>query len=128
MTNKLTIAMAAALIAAGIASPVFAQSTDHTGSQLPNYYDSTGKQAWGNWGPQATPAAASYSHRAARRSGLNAFAQVPGGVSTASYRHAASRRSGFYAYARVPAVGSFNSQGTGGGSIGYNESLRTDQW
>lgn len=126
MTNKLTIATAAALIAAGIASPAFAQSTDHTGSQLPNYYDSTGKQAWGNWGPQAAPAAASYNQ--APRGGLNAFAKVPARVSTTSYRHVASRRSGLSAYARVPAVGSFNSQGTGGGSIGYNENLRTDQW
>lgn len=102
MTNKLTIAMAAALIAAGIASPVFAQSTDHTGSQLPNYYDTTGKQTWGNWAP---PATVSYSHRATRRSGLNAFAAVPG---------------------RAP--GSVGEQATGGGSIGYNENLQTDQW
>lgn len=102
MTNKMKFATAAALIAAGIASPAFAQSTDHTGSQMPNYYDAAGKQNWGSWGPQAT---ASYSHSATRRSGLNAFATVPGRAS-----------------------GSFSRQDAGGGSIGYNENLRTDQW
>jgi hypothetical protein len=76
MTNKLNIATAAVLIAAGITSPAFAQSADHTGSQLPSYYDTnTGKQAWGSWGP---PATASNSHSATRRNGLSAFARVPG--------------------------------------------------
>jgi opacity protein-like surface antigen len=101
MTSKLKIMTAAALIAAGIASPAFAQSADHTGSQLPSYYDSVGKQAWGSWGPVT---AATYDHPAARRSGLNAFAAVPGN-----------------------APGSFSPQATGGGSIGYNQNLRTDQ-
>jgi hypothetical protein len=36
-------------------------------------------------------------------------------------------RSGLNAYAMVP-HGSFSAQATGGGSIGYNENLRTDQW
>ena len=125
MSNKLKIATAAGLIAAAIASPAFAQSADHTGSQMASYYDATGKQMWGNWGP---PAAASHSHSMTRPSGLNALAKVPNGVSAASYRHSAKRQSGLSAYARVPASGSFISQGTGGGSIGYNENLRTDQW
>jgi hypothetical protein len=101
MTSKLKIVTAVALIAAGIASPAFAQSADHTGSQLPSYYDNAGKQAWGTWGPLTS---ATYTHPAVRRSGLNAFAAVPGN-----------------------APSSFSSQATGGGSIGYNENLRTDQ-
>ena len=100
MISKWKIATLAALIAAGAASPVFAQSADHTGSQMANYYDATGKQTWGSWGPQAT--AISSRHTVTRRSGLNAFARVP---------HTAS---GSYA---LP-----------GGSIGYNENLRTDRW
>ncbi len=106
MTNKLKIATVAALLAAGIASPAFAQSFDHTGSQMAYYYDSTGKQTWGSWGPQA--AAQPVAH----------------------FRHVATRRSGFRAYAAVPtASGAFGSPAplaTGGGSIGYNENLRTD--
>jgi hypothetical protein len=107
MTNKLKIATVAALLAAGIASPAFAQSADHTGSQLAYYYDSTGKQTWGSWGPQAAAQQpARFVHSAARRSGLHAYAAVPGARSWTS--------------------GSFGSGATGGGSIGYNENLRTD--
>ena len=107
MTNKLRIATVAALLAAGIASPAFAQSFDHTGSQMASYYDSTGKQTWGSWGPPAAAQPATH------------------------FRHVATRRSGLHAYAAVPGeqswtAGSFGSQGTGGGSIGYNENLRTD--
>lgn len=103
MISKWKIATFAALIAAGAASPAFAQSADHTGSQMPNYYDATGKQMWGSWGPQAT---------------------------AISSRHAVARRSGLYAYAAVPraASGSFGVPALPGGSIGYNENLRTDQW
>jgi hypothetical protein len=109
MTNKLKIATVAALLAAGIASPALAQSADHTGSQLAYYYDSTGKQMWGSWGPQAAAQQpARLTHSATRRGGLRAYAAVPGGA-------AASWTSG-----------SFGSQATGGGSIGYNENLRTD--
>jgi hypothetical protein len=103
MISNWKIAALAALIAAGAASPVFAQSADHTGSQMANYYDATGKQTWGSWGPQA--AATGSRHTVARRSGRNAFAAVP---------HAAS--------------GSFGVPSLPGGSIGYNENLRTDQW
>ncbi len=52
MINKSNVVLAAAVLTASIASPAFAQSSDHTGSQMPNYYDSTGKQTWGSWGPQ----------------------------------------------------------------------------
>lgn len=46
------VAGAAAILAASIVSPAFAQSSDHTGSQMPYYYDSTGAQVRGSWGPQ----------------------------------------------------------------------------
>jgi hypothetical protein len=103
MTNTLKIATVAALMIAGIASPAFAQSADHTGSQMASYYDATGKQMWGTWGPSATTVRS--RHAATQRNGLNAFAAVPGGLS-----------------------GSLSPRDTGGGSIGYNESLRKDQW
>jgi hypothetical protein len=103
MMSKWKIATLAALIAAGVASPAFAQSADHTGSQLPNYYDTTGKQTWGTWGPQAT---------------------------AISSRHAVARRGGLYAYARVPELAPrpFATPALPGGSIGYDQNLRTDQW
>lgn len=52
MTSKSKIVIAAAALTASVVSPAFAQSPDHTGSQMPYYYDSTGKQTWGTWGPQ----------------------------------------------------------------------------
>jgi hypothetical protein len=106
MTNTLKIATVAALLAAGIASPAFAQSADHTGSQMAYYYDSTGKQMWGSWGPQAAAQQPTRYTHSARRSGLHAYAAVPGERSWTS--------------------GSFGASATGGGSIGYNENLRTD--
>ena len=50
ISSKITIG--AVILAAGIASPALAQSPDHTGSQLPYYYDSTGGQMRGSWAPQ----------------------------------------------------------------------------
>jgi hypothetical protein len=43
-----------AVLAAGMVSPALAQSPDHTGSQMPYYYDGTGGQVRGSWGPQDT--------------------------------------------------------------------------
>jgi hypothetical protein len=108
MTNKLKIATVAALLATGIASPALAQSFDHTGSQMASYYDSNGKQTWGSWGPQAAAQQPARFAHTARRSGLHAYAAVPGGVE------------------RTWTSGSFGPSATGGGSIGYNENLRTD--
>ncbi len=48
------VAVAAAILAASIVSPAFAQSSDHTGSQMPYYYGNTGTQVRGSWGPQDT--------------------------------------------------------------------------
>jgi hypothetical protein len=53
--NKSKISIVAAVLAS-IVSPAFAQSPDHTGSQLPYYYESTGGQVRGSWGPQDNPA------------------------------------------------------------------------
>jgi len=61
MISKITAA--AAVLAASIVSPALAQSSDHTGSQLPYHYDNTGKQVWGSWGPQATAASGSHVTR-----------------------------------------------------------------
>jgi hypothetical protein len=52
MIRKSRIAMLGAMLAASIVSPAFAQSPDHTGSQMPYYYDGTGGQVRGSWGPQ----------------------------------------------------------------------------
>lgn len=52
MTSKSKIIVAASILTASIVSPVFAQSPDHTGSQMPYYYDGTGGQVRGSWGPQ----------------------------------------------------------------------------
>ena len=103
MISKWKIATLAALITAGAASPVFAQSADHTGSQLPNYYDVTGKQTWGTWGPQVT---------------------------AISNRHTVARRNGLYAFARIPeaAPRSYGVSGLAGGSVGYDQNLLSDQW
>ena len=103
MINKWKTAAAAALMAAFIAAPAFAQSADHTGSQMPHYFDGKGVEIFGSWGPP-TPVT-SGRHVATRRSGLNAFAKVP-----------------------EAGVGSRGPQSIPGGSIGYNENLRTDQW
>jgi len=55
----------------------------------------------------AAPAfAQSYHSPGAHQSGRNAFAMVPGGAGGSAFSPAA----------------------TGGGSIGYNENLRRDQW
>ena len=52
MTNsKLTFA-AAALAAITLAAPAFAQSTDHTGTLQPSFYDGNGKQVMGSRAPQ----------------------------------------------------------------------------
>lgn len=103
MTNKWKIAIAAALMTAGLAAPALAQSADHTGSQMPHYFDNNGVEIFGSWGPPAP--ATSGRHVATRRSGLNAFARVPSAT-----------------------FDSRGPQSIPGGSIGYNENLRTDQW
>jgi hypothetical protein len=79
MTNKWKIGTIAALMAAGISAPAFAQSHVHTGSPLPHYYAGNGAEIFGSWGPLAT-----------QRSGLTAFARVSGHHARPA-RHSAHR-------------------------------------
>jgi hypothetical protein len=55
MIVKLVLAHAI-LATVAIASPALAQSRDHTGSMLPNYYTPTCQQVWGTWGPSQNAA------------------------------------------------------------------------
>jgi hypothetical protein len=93
--SKLIAIAVAAMV--GMASPAFAEFLE-TGTAANNAEGGLGNGGYG-W------TAAQSGRFVNERSGLNAYARVPG---TAS--------------------GSFNAQATGGGSIGYNENLRTDQW
>jgi hypothetical protein len=77
MIGNLKVMLVATIAAASIAPPVFAQSSDHTGSQMPYYYDSTGKQTWGSWGPSTSQATAANHHVVTRRRGLHAYAMTP---------------------------------------------------
>ena len=109
MISKWKIATVAAMMAAGIASPAFAQAftpSYGTGNTMPTYYDSSGALHLGA-APQQTPATVHQQHQlAARQNGLNAFAMVPG----------------------VGGSSPFSPEANGGGSLGYNENLRTDNW
>lgn len=49
MTTKSKLVFAAAALAMMLSGPAFAQSTDHTGTLQPSYYDVTGKQVMGSW-------------------------------------------------------------------------------
>jgi hypothetical protein len=68
MISKSKIIAISIVLTASIASPALAQSPDHTGSQMPYYYDGTGSQVRGSWGPQdaaagGRPAARSHHTR-----------------------------------------------------------------
>jgi hypothetical protein len=103
MINISRLALIAVAVA-GIAAPAFAQSFDPefgTGNTLPFAFSATGQQAG-----KTTVVRHVRVKAAAHRSGRNAFAMVPDGASGSAFSPAA----------------------TGGGSIGYNENLRRDQW
>jgi hypothetical protein len=51
-----SISIASIVATAAIASPALAQSRDHTGSMLPNYYRTNCQQEWGAWGPSPNAA------------------------------------------------------------------------
>jgi hypothetical protein len=55
MFTKSKLTLVAAAIATTIAAPAFAQSTDHTGTLFPSYYNSDGKQAFGSWQAPGRP-------------------------------------------------------------------------
>jgi hypothetical protein len=82
----------AAILAASVASPAFAQSADHTGSPLPSYYESTGGKAWGSWNAQTPQAVPGIRHETMQRSGLHAYATMRGGLrSNGSYDRTVGR-------------------------------------
>lgn len=72
MFSKSKLLFVAAVAATAFAAPAFAQSADHTGSQLASYYDGSGKQTFGTWAPQAAQARQPRQTR-----GLYAYAAVP---------------------------------------------------
>ena len=99
MLNKSKLIAVVTVAMIGLASPAFAQSFSKgwgTGNSLSDFYDGQGGLHMG---------AASQQNQqiAVERNGLNAFASVPLGAS-----------------------GQDNPSLTGGGSSGYNESLRTN--
>jgi hypothetical protein len=109
MTSKWKIATVAAIMAAGIASPAFAQAFNRsygTGNPMATYYDNSGALHLGVAAPQHFATVPQQNRFAARQSGLNAFAMVP----------------------RIGGSSSDSPQATGGGSTGFNQNLRTDQW
>ena len=99
--NKTSKMIASVAVATFLASPAFAQSFDPsigTGNVVSSYYDNGG-------GLHAGAAQPQNQQVAVHRSGLNAFASVPGAAS-----------------------GIDNPALTGGGSTGYDQSLRTNEW
>jgi hypothetical protein len=102
MTKIAKLSFIGAVLAVGIASPAFAQSFDPeagTGNVLGFNSVQTVPQA-----PQAHRATVRPTRLAARRSGVNAFAMVPGAAGGTAYDPAA----------------------TGGGSVGYNQNIRNE--
>lgn len=99
MLTKSKLIVAAAVATFSLASPAFAQSFNAdwgTGNEMSSFYDANG-------GLHEGKVASQQNQTAARQSGLNAFAMVSGSAS-----------------------GSEAPAATGGGSVGYNENLRTD--
>jgi len=104
MITMSKLAVVATILATSIATPAFAQAFDGdygTGNTLPSYYDQSGALHAGV--AAATPVR--QNRIGTRRSGLNAFAMAPS---------AADSR--------------FSPAARGGGSLGYNENMRLDQW
>ena len=102
MVTNSTLALMAALTAAGVASPAVAQSSlERYGSQLPYYYDASGKPIRGAWAPEASAKADQRPSQSARQ----LYLSVP--------RDPASTTSD----ANDPAL-------AGGGSSGYNQNLK----
>jgi hypothetical protein len=73
MINKSKSIVIAAVMTIAIASPAFAQSREHQGGSLPNYYDATGQQIWGSWSPPAAAAPANHLYDYAPNSASNAL-------------------------------------------------------
>jgi hypothetical protein len=100
MVTKSKIAVIAAVLGLLSAAPAFAQSFNRS--------DGTGNELPSYYDSQGGLRAGTASEQnqiVAHRNGLSAFASVPRGASSSD----------------SPAA-------TGGGSVGYNEMLRNDQW
>jgi hypothetical protein len=99
MSIKSKVMIATTAVMLGLASPAFAQSFSSsfgTGNETPSTYDNSGVLHSGT--AQTLP-----QTQIARRTGESAFAMVPNAASGINF----------------PSL-------TGGGSVGYNENLRTD--
>jgi hypothetical protein len=102
MINNSTLALLAALTAASVASPAVAQSSlERYGSQLPYYYDASGKQIHGTWAPEASAKVDQRPSQSARQLYLSAPREPAAATSDAN----------------DPAL-------AGGGSLGYNQNLK----
>ncbi len=78
MLRKSKLMIVAAIAATAFAAPAFAQSADHTGSQLASYYDGNAKLTFGTWAPQVNQVRLERQAREVRQtSGLYSFAATP---------------------------------------------------
>jgi hypothetical protein len=108
MTCTSKLVLVAAVAAIGMSAPAFAQSFD------PDV--GTGNIVSFSVGPANVVAPVQHKRIA---------------VLKVLHRSAAARQNGFNAFAMVPAGAggsAFSAAANGGGSIGYNENLRRDQW
>jgi hypothetical protein len=114
MINKSKLALIAAVAVVSIASPAFAQS-------------SHGAQVTGSASNRADINGGYYAPDFGSQNGLSAYAEI-----SPTYGRIARPRTGLHAFAMAPGALSGSAVDdpalTGGGSHGYNEGLRTNQW
>jgi len=114
MINKSRLALIAAVAVVSIASPAFAQS-------------SHGEQVTGSASNRADINSGYYAPNFGSQNGLSAYAEI-----SPTYGRISRPRAGLHAFAMVPRVPSGSTVDdpalTGGGSYGYKEGLRTNQW
>jgi hypothetical protein len=67
MKSILSTAFAVVALGAASLAPAFAQSISHDGTALPRYYDSSGEQRWGSWGPAVPPTTGQQTAQPPRR-------------------------------------------------------------
>jgi hypothetical protein len=86
MLRKSKLMIVAAIAATAFAAPAFAQSADHTGSQLASFYDGNAKQTFGTWAPQVNQVRQERQAREVRQtSGLYSFAATPATAAQSGY-------------------------------------------
>jgi hypothetical protein len=114
MINKSKLALIAAIAAVSITSPAFAQS-------------SHGEQVTGSASNRADINRGYYASDFGSQNGLSAYAEI-----SPTYGRIARSRAGLHAFAMTPGAPSGSAADdpalTGGGSYGYNEGLRANQW